>query len=108
MANGRQLPFEPRNQPPSTTDGISANSLAILAAGVFVMTTYFIPFYFSHRADQMEKEAKAIEAISGVKRNTSEDEIKLVHFFGVTQYQVEFGQLKPILSAVMQMVSFLF
>lgn len=56
----------------------------------------------------MEKEAKAIEAISGVKRNTSEDEIKLVHFFGVTQYQVEFGQLKPILSAVMQMVSLLF
>lgn len=68
------------------------------------MASYGFPLYFTYYANQMEK-----SEFNAAKNNSSDDEtIKLVHFFGLTQYQMEFGQLKPILSAVMQMVSFCF
>lgn len=73
------------------------------------MSTYAIPFYYTLRANQ-EIEKQMLRNSSGensLKGNSSEDEIKMVNFFGVQHYRVEFGQLKPILSAVMEMVSFL-
>ncbi len=109
LANGRKLSLKPQalKHPltQSTDEVISRSSLAILVIGFLSMASYGFPLYFTYYANQIEKS----EINVNTNNSSSDDEtIKLVHFFGLTQYQMEFGQLKPILSAVMQMVSFCF
>lgn len=101
--------FEPKTLDQFSRNGLSAASLGILAIGILVLSTYIVPLYITHFATN--KPVKGItlnyeQGYNSSNNSNPDDEVQILHFFGLAQYQIAFGQLKPILSAVMDMVRF--
>lgn len=99
--------FEPKAFEEPSNDGLSANSLGILAIGILYIGSYFIPFYYTIFAKHQMVTTTAGQGYNSSSiSNNSDEELTMANFFGLDKYQIGFGQLKPILSAVMNMVSF--